>query len=595
MNLEDFEAIFRGEAGHSGPYTLDSPIRYDVWRSYALNTNKPVDLLLELEHPESTKALRSAIREDLGEPDDATRDESLLHWQVAGWGDVLAVKVPFQTFLRVIVSQSSWSHLIALGRSMSRGDISQELDAALHEVRESRANYDQRVVDRMEPFQRPDLMPRFRWFSLLAVRIGHIATRPQPNYNEFATSVNSGAVRWLFSLFENAMQNQPGLPQAESISINREVRIAVRVSRQTVKADAAARVFDIDASGIGWAVLDSGIDARHLAFRRLDADGRPIEPPFDFRSRRGRVKWLNQTRVVRTYDFRRARFWSASGMDDPAKLVLSARVEMDGSYPFPIHDHGTHVAGIIAADWRPGNGQAPMQGVCPDLELWDFRVLDDRGFGAEYDIIAALRAVKYINDTEGRIIIHGVNLSLSMTHEVENFACGWTPVCRAAETLVDSGVVVVVAAGNAGFTDPSGQRTSVGTGYNPISITDPGNAENVITVGSTGRNMPYRFGTSYFSSRGPTADGRAKPDLLAPGEGIYSTVPGDDEKSYDGTSQASPHVSGVTALLLGRYPELRGDPLRIKQILCDSANDLNRDRYFQGHGMVDALRALQSI
>ena len=94
---------------------------------------------------------------------------------------------------------------------------------------------------------------------------------------------------------------------------------------------------------------------------------------------------------------------------------------------------------------------------------------------------------------------------------------------------------------------------------------------------------------------GPTADGRPKPDLLAPGEGISSPVPGGEEKSHDGTSQATPHVSGVAALLLGRYPELRGDPLRVKQILCDTANDLNRDRYFQGHGMVDALRALQSI
>ena len=65
-------------------------------------------------------------------------------------------------------------------------------------------------------------------------------------------------------------------------------------------------------------------------------------------------------------------------------------------------------------------------------------------------------------------------------------------------------------------------------------------------------------------------------------------------KSYDGTSQAAPHVSGAAALLLARYPELRGQPERVKQLLCESSTDLGREAYFQGHGLVDVLRALQS-
>ena len=100
---------------------------------------------------------------------------------------------------------------------------------------------------------------------------------------------------------------------------------------------------------------------------------------------------------------------------------------------------------------------------------------------------------------------------------------------------------------------------------------------------------------SYFSSRGPTGDGRIKPDVVAPGEKIESTVPNLGFKPKDGTSMAAPHVSGVAALLMARNRELVGRPHRIKEIICQTATDLGRERYFQGHGLVDALRALQSV
>ena len=118
--------------------------------------------------------------------------------------------------------------------------------------------------------------------------------------------------------------------------------------------------------------------------------------------------------------------------------------------------------------------------------------------------------------------------------------------------------------------------------------------KQVITVGATHRHQPHTYGVSYFSSRGPTGDGRIKPDLVAPGEKITAPVP-TGSGTKDGTSMAAPHVSGAAALLLARHRELLGSPSRVKEILCRTATDLGRERYFQGAGLVDVLRAIQSV
>jgi hypothetical protein len=221
-------------------------------------------------------------------------------------------------------------------------------------------------------------------------------------------------------------------------------------------------------------------------------------------------------------------------------------------------------------------------------------VLGPDGTGDEFTVMAALQFIRHLNATKDQMTIHGANLSLSLRHDVANYACGRTPVCDECERVVASGVVVVAAAGNDGYmriTTPGGDAE----GYRSISISDPGNAESVITVGSTHRHQPHTYGVSYFSSRGPTGDGRSKPDLVAPGEKITAPVSNDAVRTKDGTSMAAPHVSGAAAMLLARHRELIGQPQRIKTILCASATDLGRERYFQGSGMVDILRALQSI
>ncbi len=248
---------------------------------------------------------------------------------------------------------------------------------------------------------------------------------------------------------------------------------------------------------------------------------------------------------------------------------------------------------------RVGDGgddeRVDVKGVCPDLRLYDLRVLDENGESDEFSILAAMQFIQYLNASSDYPLLHGVNMSLSIRHKVRNFACGCTPVCEETERLVKAGIVVVAAAGNDGYLDAEATGGAFSEGYRSISITDPGNAQGVITVGATHRDSPHTYGVSYFSSRGPTGDGRLKPDLVAPGEKITSTVPDAGLKPMDGTSMAAPHVSGAAALLMARHRELVGKPGRIKQILCETATDLGRERYFQGSGMVDILRAMQSV
>src|SRR3954454_6680174 len=193
--------------------------------------------------------------------------------------------------------------------------------------------------------------------------------------------------------------------------------------------------------------------------------------------------------------------------------------------------------------------------------------------------------------------IHGVNLSLGYEFDPEWFACGQSPLCKEVDKLVRSGVVVVVAAGNSGYGRVSVKYEAPSNFGLGMTINDPGNAELAITVGSTHRDAPHAYGVSFFSSKGPTGDGRAKPDLVAPGEQITSCAAGeklaavlaseaaDDTAVYvqqTGTSMAAPHVSGALAARLSVRREFIGCPEELKRIVVESATPRRRRTEFQG-------------
>jgi subtilisin family serine protease len=222
-------------------------------------------------------------------------------------------------------------------------------------------------------------------------------------------------------------------------------------------------------------------------------------------------------------------------------------------------------------------------------------------------LITALEYVQRLNGYGRRLRVHGVNLSVGYDFEPEWFACGQSPLCVEVDRLVRSGVIVVVAAGNTGYGWLQGtSRGTVAAGID-LTINDPGNAALAITVGATHRDEPHTYGVSYFSSKGPTGDGRLKPDLVAPGEKILSCAAGtkrDEARAQagecnyvedSGTSMAAPHVSGVIAAFLSIRREFIGRPDQVKDIFLSTATDLGRDRNFQGHGLVDLMRAIQSV
>ncbi len=257
--------------------------------------------------------------------------------------------------------------------------------------------------------------------------------------------------------------------------------------------------------------------------------------------------------------------------------------------------------------------------MAPKCTLISLRVLDDTGDGQVSSIIDAFEAIQQLNNYGRRIVIAGVNLSVGYPFDAKWFGCGQSPLCVEVDRLVRSGVVVVSAAGNSGYGTVATAYTKGWASTMAQTINDPGNADLAITVGSTHREEPHLYGISYFSSKGPTGDGRLKPDLVAPGERIVScasaqsrlpatisnddatgsttTVPADGYtyKEDSGTSMAAPHVSGVIASFLSIRKEYIGQPEAVKALFVANATDLKRDPTFQGGGLVDIMRAIQAV
>jgi subtilisin family serine protease len=472
-----------------------------------------------------------------------------------------------------------------------------------------------------------------------------------------------------------------------------QIKAQINHSVATVKADAALLSYSASGKGIVWAVLDSGVDATHPHFGLEGRDHTLLDPAVVDLHRDFTDLKLADPDV------------DPDISEDKRQVLLNAH--RTGALTDAYH-HGTHVAGIIAGgltektvprvavrvferkfnrDDRDRMLQSTIEetthgmddpgrlhGVAPRCRLISLKVLDDQGFGRTSNVLRALDYIRAnLNANPKLMLVHGINLSVGYEFDAQLFACGQSPICVEVDRLVQSGVVVVTAAGNTGYgTVAAEQRLGARVGLSN-TINDPGNAALAITVGATHRDSPHTYGVSYFSSKGPTGDGRLKPDLVAPGERITSCAAGQNldfirvqlqlqhleplvppppladllaagagatapgaattgapaaaapsappqasvavaaaatgaaapppaqptpSAAYiddSGTSMAAPHVSGAIAAFLSVRREFIGKPLEVKRIFLESATSLGRERYFEGNGLIDLMRAIQSV
>lgn len=246
---------------------------------------------------------------------------------------------------------------------------------------------------------------------------------------------------------------------------------------------------------------------------------------------------------------------------------IFAVTDFTGEGPRDNNGHGTHVASIAAGNGTASEGR--YRGIAPAAEICAAKVLRGNGSGMMSDVMAG---VEWAVEQRAQVI----NLSLGSRGPCN----GTDAISTACDAAVAAGHVVCVAAGNEG----PGERT----------IGSPGCARSPITVGASTDDDQV----AGFSSRGPTSDGRAKPDLVFPGSGIIAAratgtqmgTPIDDRYTLaSGTSMATPHATGLAALLLQTNPVLTPD--EIKALMTKSARNLGLPENTQGAGRADAYDA----
>ena len=256
---------------------------------------------------------------------------------------------------------------------------------------------------------------------------------------------------------------------------------------------------------------------------------------------------------------------------DPEHPDFQGRIvethDLTGEGPVDEHGHGTHCASIAAGSGAASGGK--YRGVAPGASIYSAKVLRANGQGMMSDVMGG---VDWAVDRGVQII----SLSLGGPGPSD----GRDALSEMCDAAVEEGIVLCIAAGN--------------DGPNGYTVGSPGSARRVITIGAS--SDLDRVAT--FSSRGPTTDGRAKPDVVLPGVDIVAARAKDTamgpviDEHYtvaSGTSMATPHAAGVCALLLQAEPSL--SPEEIKASLMATAVDLGQDAYAQGKGRVDAWQA----
>ncbi|MEW6724658.1 MAG: S8 family peptidase [Bacillota bacterium] len=320
-------------------------------------------------------------------------------------------------------------------------------------------------------------------------------------------------------------------------------------SAEITRLDPAAAVYD----HLGVAVLN--LDEDGLAQAKGSGHFERIEPDREVKTVDLVVPWniikVGARRARRVTDGTGVRVAVLdTGLD---RTHPDLRANIAGGYNFVANNaffdddngHGTHVAGVIAA-----NGSYHLVGCAPGCTLYGLKVLDYRGYGYYSWVIAAL-------DWCVRNHVHVANLSLGGTAYSRAFR-------KACVYAYYQGVLQVAAAGNQGCR----RRGS--------SILYPARFWPCIAVGAIARNGVR----PRWSSCGQQLE------LCAPGVNIYSTYYGNSYVTLSGTSQACPHVTGIAALIKARLPGYTMHRIRLMMRSAARYPTSNRSRRYYGYGMV---------
>jgi subtilisin family serine protease len=385
-----------------------------------------------------------------------------------------------------------------------------------------------------------------------------------PEFKKFARADKLDIINGqVLDLPDNVIKQLAKHPNVFRIHDNRPIGTHNYRTMITVGADVVQDYLGYTGSGIGVAIIDSGIASWH-----------------DDLTRGG---------VTKTFPYGDQRV--AKFVDFVAGKTL----------PYDDNGHGTHVAGILGGNGYDSYGE--KSGIAPKATLISLKVLDRDGRGSIGNIIAALNWVAVNAKTYN---IRVVNMSVGAAVR-ESYLTD--PLTLATKKVTDLGITVVTAAGNLG-TNALGQKQWGG-------ISSPANAPWVLTVGASstqGTLTRYDDKMAAFSSLGPTrGDYLAKPDLVAPGTGTISlAAPGSlfyftkatsllsgklllGSKPYlalSGTSMAAPVVSGTIALMLQANPNLT--PNLIKGILQYTAQEYGSYKPLeQGAGFLNSYGAVR--
>lgn len=277
---------------------------------------------------------------------------------------------------------------------------------------------------------------------------------------------------------------------------------------------------------------------------------------------------------------------------DSTRTAADNDCGLDVSFPCDDHNHGTHTMGTMVGD----DGQGNQIGVAPQAKWIGCRNME-QGYGSPASYIECFEWFLAPTDLNGdspdpALAPHVINNSWSCPTMEGCTPENWELMEQVIANLKAAGIMVVVSAGNSG-------RSGCATVSAPAAM-----FAQSFSVGAMASNDTI----AAFSSRGPvTVDGsgRMKPDIVAPGVGVRSSVRDSGYATFSGTSMAGPHVAGMVALIISANPALAGEVELIENIIRESAVPMTAEETCgevsgmevpnntYGYGRIDAVTAVQ--